>query len=107
MAQSPAVIQMRTEQGLMKRRLFLVMLLACAAPSAARGAARVQQQEVPPDRVTVEEFTRLRAAGQVFVLDVRYQIDKKIKGALHVPLDQLEARLAELPRDREIVAYCS
>jgi hypothetical protein len=91
----------------MKRRLFLVALLACAALSGTRAPAQGQQQEVPPDRVTVEEFTRLRAAGQVLVLDVRYQIDRKIKGALHVPLDRLEARLAELPRDREVVTYCS
>ena len=81
----------------MKRRLFLVTLLMLAAPVAARPAMRgPQPQEVPPDRVTLEEFTRLRAANQVFVLDVRSQIDKKIKGAL-----------AELPRDREVVTYCS
>lgn len=94
----------------MKRRLFLVTLLACAALSPARAAAqglRQQPQEVPPDRVTVEEFTRLRAAGQALALDVRHQVDKKIKGALHVPLDELESRLAGLPRDREVVAYCS
>ena len=80
-----------------------------AAPVAARVSAQGPQppQEAPPDRVTLEEFARLRAANQVFVLDVRYQIDRKIKGARHIPLDQLEARLAELPRDREIVAYCS
>ena len=95
---------------MMKRRLFLVTLLACAALAGGRASARGQQpapQEVPPDRVTVEEFTRLRAAGRVLALDVRYQIDRKIKGALHVPLDRLEARLAELPRDREVVTYCS
>ena len=87
----------------MKRRLFLVMLLACAASAAAARAP----QEVPPDRVTVEEFKRLRAAGQVTALDVRGQIDKKIKGAVHVPLGDLESRFAELPRDREVVAYCA
>jgi hypothetical protein len=92
----------------MKRRLFLVILLACAALSGAGASAPVQQQpETPPDRITLEEFTRLRAAGQVFVLDVRYQIDRKIKGARHISLEQLEARLAELPHDREIVTYCS
>ncbi|MDT5267999.1 MAG: hypothetical protein QOH49_185 [Acidobacteriota bacterium] len=92
----------------MKRRLFLVTLLACATLSGVRASAQgAQPQEVPPDRVTLEEFTRLRAAGQVFVLDVRYQIDKKIKGARHIPLEQLEARLAEMPRDREIITYCS
>lgn len=92
----------------MKRRLFLVMLLACAAlaPAAARGQ-QPAPQEVPPDRISLEEFTRLRAAGKVFVLDVRYQIDRKIKGATHIRLDDLEARLGELPRDREIVTYCS
>ena len=46
-------------------------------------------------------------AGKVFVLDVRYQIDRKIKGATHIPLGDLETRLADLPRDREIVTYCS
>ncbi|HEX8498956.1 MAG TPA: rhodanese-like domain-containing protein [Pyrinomonadaceae bacterium] len=92
----------------MRRRIFLALVLGAALPGAAgaraQGAAR---QEVPPDRVTVAEFTRLRAAGRVFVLDVRYGVDAKIKGAAHVPLDQLESRLAELPRDREIVTYCS
>mgnify|MGYP000550192051 CR=1 FL=1 len=29
-----------------------------------------------------------------------------IAGALNVPLDKLKRRLKELPRDREIVAYC-
>ncbi|HEX8291395.1 MAG TPA: rhodanese-like domain-containing protein [Pyrinomonadaceae bacterium] len=91
----------------MKRRLFLVILLACAALTPARAAAQGQPQEATPDRITVEEFKALRAAGRVSTLDVRYQIDKKIRGALHVPLDQLESRLAELPRDREVVAYCS
>ena len=95
----------------MKRRLFLVTLLACAALTGARASAQQatpqQQQETPPDRITLEEFTRLRAANRIFVLDVRYQIDRKIKGATHIPLGDLEARLAELPRDREIVTYCS
>jgi hypothetical protein len=92
----------------MKRRLLLVTLLACAALTCAPALAQQPPpQGAPPDRVTLEEFTRLRAAGKVFVLDVRYQIDRKIKGATHIPLGDLEARLAELPRDREIVTYCS
>ena len=92
----------------MKRRLFLAMVLAGAVLSGTGASARVrQQQEVPPDRISLEEFTRLRAADKVFVLDVRFQIDRKIKGATHISLDQLEAHLADLPRDREIVTYCS
>lgn len=90
----------------MKRRIFLAILLACVVlPCAAR--AQTGATQVPEGRIALEEFKRLRAEGKVFVLDVRYLIDSKIKGATHIPLDQLEARLAELPRDREIVTYCS
>jgi len=93
----------------MNRRIFLAVLLACAALSCAApaGAQTAAAQEAPPDRVTLEEFKALRAAGKVFVLDVRFQIDTKIKGAAHIPLDQLESRLSELPKDREIITYCS
>ncbi|HEX7956673.1 MAG TPA: rhodanese-like domain-containing protein [Pyrinomonadaceae bacterium] len=93
----------------MKRRLFLALVLGALAASGARaqGAAAQQPQEVPPDRVTLEEFKTLYAAGKVLVLDVRYGPDRKIRGAALVPLDQLESRLAGLPRDREIVTYCS
>lgn len=47
--------------------------------------------------------------GAVTVLDVRpYQeyCAGHIPGAVSVPLGDLEGRLAELPRDREVVAYC-
>lgn len=94
----------------MKRRIFLALLLACAAlPAAARArqTAAAPPQQAPADRITVEEFKRLRDAGKVYVLDVRYSVETKIKGSTHVPLDQLESRLSELPRDREIVTYCS
>ena len=29
-----------------------------------------------------------------------------IPGALNMPIDELKQRLADLPKDREIVAYC-
>ncbi len=47
--------------------------------------------------------------GEVTILDVRpaeeYQA-AHISGALSVPLPQLARRLSELPRRREVVAYC-
>jgi len=104
----------------MRRRVFLALLMGVAlsgmcASAQSQGAqtpkpqppGQSQQTETPADRVTLEEFKALRAAGKVFVLDVRYGINQKIKGATHVPLGDLEAHLAELPRDREIVTYCS
>jgi len=47
--------------------------------------------------------------GDVVLVDVRpsEEFDAgHIEGARSIPLDELQARLAELPDDREIVAYC-
>ncbi|RPJ87527.1 MAG: ArsR family transcriptional regulator [Acidobacteria bacterium] len=47
--------------------------------------------------------------GAVTVLDVRPVEEYRaahIPGALSVPLKELERRLSDLPRDREVVAYC-
>ena len=59
------------------------------------------------ERIAVEEFKRLVADNGVVILDVRNgEIDRKIKGALHMPYNDIEARAGELPRDREIVTQC-
>jgi rhodanese-related sulfurtransferase/DNA-binding transcriptional ArsR family regulator len=48
-------------------------------------------------------------AGEVTLLDVRPVEEYRaahIAGAVSLPLKELESRLAGLPRDREVVAYC-
>jgi len=55
-----------------------------------------------------ELLERLRC-GTATVLDVRPEDEFRqghVPGALNIPLSQLERRLAELPVDREVVAYC-
>jgi len=47
--------------------------------------------------------------GEAILIDVRPDEEfaaGHIDGARSIPLDELERRLAELPADREIVAYC-
>ncbi|MDV2495847.1 MAG: metalloregulator ArsR/SmtB family transcription factor [bacterium] len=47
--------------------------------------------------------------GSVTVLDVRPVEEYRaghIPGAVSVPLEELERRLSDLPRDQEIIAYC-
>jgi rhodanese-related sulfurtransferase/DNA-binding MarR family transcriptional regulator len=59
--------------------------------------------------VDTDELLRRIGAGDAVVLDVRPEPEYAgghLPGALHIPLDELAGRLAELPRDREIVAYC-
>jgi rhodanese-related sulfurtransferase len=88
---------------------------------ALRGLASTRLAEV--DQVTREylearggmeaveskELLRRVKSGEVTVLDVRPAEEYRaghIPGALSIPVAELKARLAELPKDREVVAYC-
>lgn len=65
-----------------------------------------RDQMEPVDRAALVERAR---SGEVTVLDVRPREEYRaghIPGALSVPLAELKSRLTELPRDRDIVAYC-
>ncbi len=56
-----------------------------------------------------ELLARLKAGEPMVVVDVRppeeYQA-AHVAGAVSIPLAELEQRLRELPREREVVAYC-
>lgn len=59
--------------------------------------------------VSREELLDRLRCGSATVLDVRPEDEFQqghLEGALNIPLAQLERRLAELPKDREVVAYC-
>lgn len=61
------------------------------------------------DAIDREELVKRLARGDVVLIDVRPEEEfaaGHIEGARSVPHDELERRLAELPADREIVAYC-
>ncbi|WP_025367655.1 ArsR/SmtB family transcription factor [Thioalkalivibrio paradoxus] len=86
-----------------------------------RRIAEAQLAEV--DRIVREAFTsrdtltpmdprevmKLARRGEVTVIDVRPRDEfhaGHVKGAINVPLEELGQCLSNLPRDREIVAYC-
>jgi rhodanese-related sulfurtransferase/DNA-binding transcriptional ArsR family regulator len=59
--------------------------------------------------VPARELLQRAKTGEVTVLDVRPPEEYSaghIRGAINVPLAQLAKRLDEIPRDKEIVAYC-
>ena len=68
-------------------------------------------QNVLAGDVQLAQWDELAQAAKdgALLLDVR-RPDERARGAIpnsiHIPLDQLRARLNELPRDREIIVHC-
>jgi len=61
------------------------------------------------EAVEGDELLHRVRAGEVTVLDVRPDEEYRaghIPGAVSIPVSELKARLRELPRKREIIAYC-
>jgi rhodanese-related sulfurtransferase len=61
------------------------------------------------ERVSGKDLVQRVRSGEVAVLDVRPAEEYRaghIPGARSIPIGELRKRLAELPKNREIVAYC-
>lgn len=62
------------------------------------------------ERVTVAQWSDVeKLAGSVQLVDVRdaAEVAKgSIPGAIHIPLNDLRARLSELPKDKELLVFC-
>jgi predicted sulfurtransferase len=88
------------------RRQALLGLAALAAlllPAPARA-----QDDAP--RVAPDEVKRLVAKGEAIIVDVRPKMSydfEHAEGAINIPLDDLEARFKELPKNKLIAAYCT
>lgn len=55
-----------------------------------------------------QELSKLNAKD-VCIIDVRDEEERKakfIRGSLHIPVNDLRSKLAELPKDKEIIVYC-
>jgi rhodanese-related sulfurtransferase len=74
---------------------------------------RLLLSELRMARITVAELRRKQAVGEdLFILDLRSQLELEqypflIQGAVHLGLDDIENRHHEIPRDRDVVVYCS
>lgn len=106
----------------------LTIALCVAALLAACGATTESAEQTPADPppaqgsshdpVEVEAVeldvaalaAKLEAGEEVYLLDVRRPEELvehgMIAGAVNIPIDDLQARLAEVPTDKPIVTYC-
>ncbi|WP_412542967.1 metalloregulator ArsR/SmtB family transcription factor [Longispora sp. K20-0274] len=86
---------------------LLRTVAAAHSPDVAHAAA-VYLGTDDVDEIDRDSLTARVAAGAV-VLDVRPAVEYAaghIPGAVNIPVEELADRLAELPADAEIVAYC-
>jgi 3-mercaptopyruvate sulfurtransferase SseA len=98
--------------------LTAVSLAACNSTDARKQplvAAPQSQSQIDTTyadgipRITIKEFESLKS-GDVFVVDVRNQASfdqGHIPGAKLIPAGDVAARIAEFPKDKKIVTYCS
>src|SRR5437870_2646150 len=84
-----------------------VLLMLCALIGA--GASRAQNSD-DVRRITPAEARQALDSGKAIIVDVRDEASYKFghaKGALWIPVNEIESRTKELPRDKMIITYCS
>jgi rhodanese-related sulfurtransferase/DNA-binding transcriptional ArsR family regulator len=87
-------------RALAAERLAAVDRLARAYVGPAGGVEPVTREDL---------LRRIKNGERVVILDVRPSEEYEaghLPGAISIPLDELERRLAELPRRADVVAYC-
>lgn len=90
-------------------RLWLALRNASASQLAEVERAARDYLGTEVDGIGRAELRERLAKGDVVLVDVRPAEEfaaGHIEGARSIPLEQLERRLAELPADAEVVAYC-
>jgi rhodanese-related sulfurtransferase len=90
-------------------RLWLALRDASAARLAEVERAARDYLGEDVDTIGRQDLLERLARGDIVLVDVRPEAEYEaghIDGAQSIPLDELERRLAELPPDAEVVAYC-
>jgi len=72
--------------------------------------ARLSVRSMVESLSPAEVARRIRSgAGSPVLLDVREPVEReyaRIDPSLHIPMQEVPARLAEIPKDRPLVVYC-
>jgi rhodanese-related sulfurtransferase/DNA-binding HxlR family transcriptional regulator len=90
-------------------RLWLLLRDSSATRLAEVERAAREYLGTEVEAISRDELVKRLRRNEVVLVDVRPSEEFEaghIEGAVSIPLDELDERLAELPADREIVAYC-
>lgn len=87
----------------------IVLTLILAAGLSLGSQAPTLGGEMPIDYIRVKQVAQLLSDGaRVVFVDVRGRQDyliRHIKGAESIPLDSIDARFSEIPRDGLVILY--
>lgn len=86
----------------MKRLLLTVLLLALLATAGCSGGAQ--------NITSKEAKSIIDQSKNVYLLDVRTpgeRLQGYIPGSVLIPIDMVGQRLAEIPKDRPVIVYCT
>jgi rhodanese-related sulfurtransferase len=83
--------------------------------ASAPPVAQQQQQPAAADessvpRISVADAQKKLAAGVAVMIDVRDidgYLNAHIPGSMHIPLARIDGEVAYLPRDKQIITYCT
>ena len=86
----------------MRRRIATLALIGLALGAAAWAQRSQTAKETKADALKA----KLDAGERALVIDVRSDEEVKggsIPGAIHIPMEQLEARMKDVPKDVQLV----
>ena len=86
---------------------LLAALFACSAVAGETAVTAAAPAATMTQEALVEHLAK--HPQHLFVLDVRTPeeyAEGHVPGAVNVPHDQLASRLAEVPKDKDVVVYC-
>ena len=93
-----------------------LVMTGCSGTEAPESASQPAEPAAPaaasePQEIAAADLKqRLDAGEQIFLLDVRTPEELAehgmIAGSVNIPIDDLAARLAEIPKDQPVVTYC-
>lgn len=97
----------------------LAVLLAAVSVTGATGGTQAPAAAKAPDRtatvataprISVADAKKALGAGKAVLVDVRSAVayqQEHAKGAISLPGFEIQARMKELPKDKQIITYCT
>ncbi len=81
-----------------------------APPAAPQAQAAPADPTAEAPRISVAEARKALDAGKAILVDVRSPMSydqEHAKGSISLPLYDLPSRAGELPKDKQIITYCT